>query len=51
MYVRGPEGARAVTDYNGFVRPDLAPDIVTMNNAHSTHYTDRIDPGAPGEGR
>src|SRR5215472_17151571 len=33
-------GASAVTDYNGTYRPSFTPDIVTMNNAHSTHYTD-----------
>ncbi|HET6468141.1 MAG TPA: MBL fold metallo-hydrolase [Geminicoccaceae bacterium] len=38
-------GAAAVTDYNGYIRPPLVPDIVTMNNAHSTHFTDRVDPG------
>src|SRR3954469_25246030 len=29
-------GAKAVTDYNGYVRPQALPDIATMNNAHST---------------
>jgi L-ascorbate metabolism protein UlaG (beta-lactamase superfamily) len=38
-------GATAVTDFNGFVRPTLTPDIATMNNAHSTHFTDFPDPG------
>ncbi|BBK37858.1 Zn-dependent hydrolase [Allostella sp. ATCC 35155] len=39
-------GATAITDYNGYNRPpSLVPDIVTMNNAHSTHYTDDIPPG------
>lgn len=38
------EGATAVTDYNGFVRPPVTPHIVTMNNAHETHYTDFVDP-------
>ena len=37
-------GASAVTDYNGYIRPSFTPDIVTMNNAHSTHYTDHPDP-------
>ena len=37
---------RIATDYNDFLRPPatLLPDIVTMNHAHSTHYTDRPDP-------
>ena len=38
-------GATAVTDYNGVHRAPFAPDIVTMNNAHSTHFTDTIEPG------
>lgn len=38
-------GATAVTDYNGYIRPSFTPDLVTMNNAHSTHYTDHPDPG------
>jgi L-ascorbate metabolism protein UlaG (beta-lactamase superfamily) len=37
-------GATVVTDFNGFVLPPQTPDIVTMNNAHSTHYTDYVDP-------
>jgi L-ascorbate metabolism protein UlaG (beta-lactamase superfamily) len=38
-------GATAVTDYNGYIRAPETPDVVTMNNAHSTHYTDRVEPG------
>ena len=38
-------GVSAITDYNGTVRASEAPDIVTMNNAHSTHYTDFVEPG------
>ena len=37
-------GARVVTDYNGYVRAPEPPHIVTMNNAHSTHYTDFVEP-------
>jgi L-ascorbate metabolism protein UlaG (beta-lactamase superfamily) len=37
-------GATVVTDFNGMVLPPATPDIVTMNNAHSTHYTDYVDP-------
>jgi L-ascorbate metabolism protein UlaG (beta-lactamase superfamily) len=43
--IESPGGASAVTDYNGFNGAGLVPDIVTMNHAHSTHYTDRVDPG------
>jgi L-ascorbate metabolism protein UlaG (beta-lactamase superfamily) len=40
-----PAGVRVVTDYNGYNRPATLPDIVTMNHAHSTHYTLSPDPG------
>jgi L-ascorbate metabolism protein UlaG (beta-lactamase superfamily) len=43
--IESPEGVRIVTDYNGVHRAKVTPDIVTMNNAHSTHYTDVIEPG------
>ncbi|MEZ5826246.1 MAG: MBL fold metallo-hydrolase [Geminicoccaceae bacterium] len=38
------EGVRAVTDYHGFHGTGDLPGIVTMNNAHSTHYTPFPDP-------
>jgi len=38
-------GISAVTDFNGFVgSADFLPDIVTMNHAHSTHWTANPDP-------
>lgn len=38
----------AVTDYTGFLgNPDVVPDVVTMNNAHSTHWTANPDPRIP----
>ena len=41
-------GLLAVTDYTGDIgNPVVVPDIVTMNNAHSTHYTDFPDPRIP----
>lgn len=41
-------GVLAVTDYTGFVgNPDVVPDVVTMNNAHSTHWTGNPDPRIP----
>jgi len=40
--IETPEGATAVTDYNDYVRPSLIPDLVTMNNVHSTHYTESL---------
>src|SRR3954451_21802747 len=42
--IESPEGVRIVPDYNGVHRAKVTPDIVTMNNAHSTHYTDAIEP-------
>ena len=43
--IESSAGVRVVTDYNDMIRAPLVPDIVTMNNAHSTHYTDNIEPG------
>ena len=43
--IESPQGVRVATDYNDYVRPWMLPDVVTMNHAHSTHYTDRPDPG------
>ncbi len=34
-----PAGIRAVTDYSGAFAPAEPPDLVTMNHAHSSHYT------------
>jgi len=42
--IESPQLVRIATDYNDYVRPQVTPDIVTMNHAHSTHYTDRPDP-------
>lgn len=42
--IETPGGATAVTDYNGIHVPAVTPDIVTMNNSHSTHYTDTPNP-------
>lgn len=39
-----PSGLAIATDYNDYVRPAKLPDVVTMNRAHSTHYTDAPDP-------
>jgi len=39
--IESPQLVRIATDYNDYVKPPVAPDIVTMNRAHSTHYTDR----------
>ncbi len=38
----------AITDYTGVIGGvDVVPDIVTMNNAHETHFTDTPDPRIP----
>lgn len=43
-----PGGLNAVTDFTGFVgSADLIPDVVTMNHAHSTHWTAFPDPAIP----
>ena len=43
--IESPKLVRIATDYNDYVRPPVLPDIVTMNHAHTTHYTDRPEPG------
>jgi L-ascorbate metabolism protein UlaG (beta-lactamase superfamily) len=43
--LESPQLVRVATDFNDYVRPPVLPDIVTMNHAHSTHYTDNPDPG------
>ena len=43
--LESPQMVRIATDYNDYVRPQVLPDIVTMNHAHSTHYTDHPDSG------
>ena len=43
--LESPRGVKIATDYNDYVRPQALPDIVTMNHAHSTHYTNNPEPG------
>lgn len=43
--LESPQLVRIVTDYNGYNRPPMLPDVVTMNHAHTSHYTDTPDPG------
>ncbi|SDI67878.1 MBL fold metallo-hydrolase [Lutimaribacter saemankumensis] len=46
--IQTPGGINAVTDYTGFIgNVDLIPDVVTMNHAHSTHWTPSPDPAIP----
>jgi L-ascorbate metabolism protein UlaG (beta-lactamase superfamily) len=42
--IESPQLVRIATDYNDYVRSPVLPDIITMNHAHSTHYTDYPDP-------
>jgi len=42
--IESPQLVRIATDYNDYVRPPILPDIITMNHAHDTHYTDHPDP-------
>jgi len=43
--IESPAGVRIVTDYNDMIRAPATPDIVTMNNAHPTHYSEWVEPG------
>src|SRR6266446_4881023 len=43
--IESPRLVRIATDYNDYVKTPILPDIVTMNHAHSTHYTDHPDRG------
>ncbi|WP_460448680.1 MBL fold metallo-hydrolase [Alsobacter sp. SYSU BS001988] len=45
--IESPGGIRIATDYNDYLRPPGRLDAVTMNHAHSTHFTDRPDPSIP----
>ncbi len=49
MYmIQTPGGIEAVTDYNGFIGAvDFVPDVVTMNIAHSSHWTAFPNPDIP----
>jgi L-ascorbate metabolism protein UlaG (beta-lactamase superfamily) len=42
--IESPRLVRIATDYNDYVRPTVLPTIVTMNHAHSTHFTENPDP-------
>jgi L-ascorbate metabolism protein UlaG (beta-lactamase superfamily) len=43
-YIDTPAGVRIGTDFNGYYQTGRLPDVVTMNRAHSTHYTLYPDP-------
>ncbi|MFY8114989.1 MAG: MBL fold metallo-hydrolase, partial [Rhabdaerophilum sp.] len=42
--IESPQGVMAATDYSDYFRPATLPTIVTMNHAHSSHFTYRPDP-------
>lgn len=44
FFIETPDGVGIATDYNGYIRPQRLPDIVTMNFSHSTHFTDNVPP-------
>ncbi len=46
-YIDTPGGVRIATDFSGAYRVGRLPDVVTMNRAHSTHYTLFPDPRIP----
>lgn len=41
--VESPQGVRIATDFNGYFGTDPLPDVVTMNKAHRTHFTEFPD--------
>ncbi len=41
--IESPAGIKIATDFNGYAG-DALPDVVTMNRAHTSHYTDNPDP-------
>jgi len=43
--LESPRLVRIATDYNDYVKPPVLPDVVTMNRAHSTHFTDSPESG------
>ncbi|CAN7355903.1 MBL fold metallo-hydrolase [Pararhizobium sp. LjRoot238] len=42
--IETPGGVSIATDYSGWYAPPETPDVVTMNKAHSSHYTLTPDP-------
>ncbi len=42
--IDSPAGVRVVTDYAGYFGDGRAPDVATMNFAHSSHWTPAPDP-------
>lgn len=42
--IESPDGTKIATDFAGWMTDPVTPDAVTMNQAHSSHYTDFPDP-------
>lgn len=42
--IKTAEGLVVATDFNGFAGVGVVPDVITMNRAHSSHYTHFVDP-------
>ena len=42
--LESPGGVRVATDYSGVYGRDPLPRVITMNKAHSTHFTNNPDP-------
>ncbi len=42
--IESPGGIKIATDYAGWLIDSVTPDVVTMNHAHSSHYTSSPDP-------
>jgi len=46
--IRAADGLSVITDFTGFIgNVEFLPDVVTMNHAHSTHWTAHPDPAIP----
>ncbi len=45
--IESPKGVTIATDYSGYTGVTDLPQVVTMNHAHETHYTDFVDPRIP----
>lgn len=45
FFIETPAGVKIATDYNGWYKPPALPTVVTMNKAHSSHYTLNPEPG------
>ena len=42
--IESPTGVKIATDFAGWLADPVTPDVVTMNQAHSSHYTNYPDP-------